>query len=101
MIEPVCATLIPSRSCLLVALAGISLAGHLALAQNALPQPGVKSARAQPLVFEVATIRLVRERQGSGFRMLPDGISAKGAPLKWLIRSAYNENRDAMWSGEP
>lgn len=55
----------------------------------------------KPLVFDVATIRPVKERRGSGIWATGDGAKATGSPLKWIIRTAYNENRDAAWFGEP
>jgi uncharacterized protein (TIGR03435 family) len=52
-------------------------------------------------VFEVASVRPAKERRGSGISATPDGARATGSPLKWIIRSAYNDNRDAVWFGEP
>lgn len=58
-------------------------------------------ASTQTFVFEVATIRPAREHRGNGIWATPDGARATGSPLKSIIRSAYNENRDALWFGEP
>jgi uncharacterized protein (TIGR03435 family) len=55
----------------------------------------------KPLVFEVATIRPATEHRGNGIWPTPDGAKASGSPLMWIIRSAYNEKRDALWLGEP
>ena len=55
----------------------------------------------KPLVFEVATVRSTSEHRGNGIQATPDGAKASGSPLMWIIRSAYNEKRDALWLGEP
>jgi uncharacterized protein (TIGR03435 family) len=61
--------------------------------------------RAQPvtksLSFEAASVRPSKSIQSYGVRFTPDGISAKGVPLKFIIRSAYSQFRDPLWSGEP
>jgi hypothetical protein len=70
------------------------------LATPAASRPATPAAT-QPFVFKVATIRSAREHVGNGIALRPDGAYASGAPLKWIIRAAYDEKRDALWVGEP
>ena len=84
---------------LLTAVASIALATPLARAQVTAPQSSAVPAK--PLVFDVANIRPAKEQRGAGVSFTPDGARAVGSPLKWIIRSAYGENRDQFWSGEP
>jgi uncharacterized protein (TIGR03435 family) len=58
-------------------------------------------AATKTFVFEVSTIRPAKEHRGTGIWVTPDGARATGSPLKWIIRSAYDEIRDALWFGEP
>lgn len=63
-------------------------------------QPNTRTST-KPLVFKSATIQVASEHKGNGVSVTQDGAKASGSPLKWIIRSAYQENRDALWIGEP
>ena len=73
-------------------LALAALAASIALAQP---------PASRPLVFDVATVRPAKAQRGAGIFFTPDGARANGSPLKYIIRSAYGENRDAPWFDEP
>jgi uncharacterized protein (TIGR03435 family) len=83
------------RSFLLSAVVSPGLYAVLAQA----PQPA--PAASKPLVFEAASIRPNTKEQYNGVDLTPDGARAIGISVKNLIRSAYNENHDQLWSGEP
>jgi uncharacterized protein (TIGR03435 family) len=72
---------------------------YAATAQTAASPPA--QATTKPLIFEAVTIRPTKREQYSGMRVTPDGVTATGISVKSLIRSAYNEWHDSLWSGEP
>ena len=76
----------------------------LLLASIVLPaaaQPAPPPAASAPLTFEVVSIRPAKQEQYSTVQFTPDGVRATGISLKNLIRDAFNERHDSMWSGEP
>jgi uncharacterized protein (TIGR03435 family) len=85
------------RTLLLLAAVSLVLITPLARAQTTAPQPAAALAPA----FDVVSIRPAKSQRGAGVFFTPDGARANGSPLKYIIRSAYGENRDQFWSGEP
>jgi hypothetical protein len=86
----------------LAALACGTLAGPLLRAQTNPPQSSAaKPVDGKPLVFDVATIKPAQAEQYHGVHFSADGADAKGISLQDLIRSAYNERHDQLWSGGP
>jgi uncharacterized protein (TIGR03435 family) len=83
------------RPTLLLLLAG-AVAAFSSGAQTIAP---AAASASKPLVFEVASIRPSKTQQYNGVDFTPDGARAVGISLQNLIRSAYNERHDELWSG--
>ncbi len=59
-------------------------------------------AAQKPLAFEVISITPNNSAaESSGWRSAPDGIVLTNAPLRWLVRSAFNIISDNQLSGLP
>ncbi len=88
--------------CLLTATRCLAVALTVAVPVFAqVPASSPQSATAKPLVFEVASVGPSKAARSYGVRFTPDGITATGVPLKYIVRSAYNQTRDQFWFGEP
>lgn len=86
------------RVLLIAAVVSLTLPAPLTHAQATASEPATPS---KPLVFETASIRPTKTHQYSAVSFTPDGAMATGISLQDLIRSAYNERHDFLWSGGP
>jgi uncharacterized protein (TIGR03435 family) len=68
---------------------------------QASPPQSLPAIDAKHMVFEVASIRPNPKEQYFGVVFTPDGAHAVGISLENLIRSAYNQRHDGLWSGGP
>jgi uncharacterized protein (TIGR03435 family) len=58
-------------------------------------------AASRPFVFEVASVKASKSTESYGVRFTPDGASAKGIPLKYILQAAYNQYNDQYWFAVP